>query len=331
MKRALVIGALVAALVIAGIWSTAGPPPPAPTPEGSFAFGAFGDAPYFPWEDAKYPQVLRDMDQHGLTFAINVGDIFYRPCSDAMFRRSLDWFNSLSMPLVYVPGDNEWTDCWKATAGAFAPLDRLARLRQILYPNPLMSLGGRAMPVESQSVEPAYAEFVEHQRWAHAGLVFVTAHIVGSDNGMEAFDDRRAADDEAQRRRTEAAAAWVRRAFAEARTTGATGVVIAFHGNLEFHRAATSRRRLAMDAFLTAIEQAASDFQGSILLIHGDDHEFTVDRQVRSRVLGRAMTNVTRLEVPGSPSVGWVRVIVTPGPSPSFTFEARVVPAWKFW
>jgi hypothetical protein len=35
--------------------------------------------------------------------------------------------------------------------------------------------------------------------------------------------------------------------------------------------------------------------------------------------------------VPGSPSVGWVRVVVTPGVQPSFTFEPRVVPGWKYW
>ena len=45
----------------------------------------------------------------------------------------------------------------------------------------------------------------------------------------------------------------------------------------------------------------------------------------------RTIGNVTRLEVPGSPLVGWVRVVVTPGATPSFAFEQRLVPRWKYW
>jgi hypothetical protein len=35
--------------------------------------------------------------------------------------------------------------------------------------------------------------------------------------------------------------------------------------------------------------------------------------------------------VPGSPLVGWVRVVVTPGSTPSFAFDQRLVPRWKYW
>jgi hypothetical protein len=29
--------------------------------------------------------------------------------------------------------------------------------------------------------------------------------------------------------------------------------------------------------------------------------------------------------------VAWVRIVVTPGVTPSFAFEQRLVPRWKYW
>ena len=57
---------------------------------------------------------------------------------------------------------------------------------------------------------------------------------------------------------------------------------------------------------------------------HGDQHEYTVDRQL-------GLANLTRLEVPGSPNVGWVRVTITPNAREPFAFEPHVIPRWKVW
>src|SRR5215208_2888598 len=178
-----VVWVLIAiAAVIALVISTNGPPPPAPNPPGTFAFAAFGDAPYYPWEDWRYPLVLDDINGNDLAFAVHIGDIFWRPCSDERYDRSLRWFNGLKHPLIYIPGDNEWADCWTEQEGGFNPRDRLARLRQTLYPRPGSSLGQRNLPLETQSIDPAFGEFVEHTRWSHSGVMFATLHIVGSAN-----------------------------------------------------------------------------------------------------------------------------------------------------
>jgi hypothetical protein len=68
-----------------------------------------------------------------------------------------------------------------------------------------------------------------------------------------------------------------------------------------------------------------------VLLAHGDGHEYTVDQPLVRRTTGRPLGNVTRLQVPGSPAVGWVRVIVTPGSANPFAFEKHEVPRWKYW
>jgi hypothetical protein len=320
---------IVVAAFTALVLSTSGPPAPTPNPPGAFAFGALGDAPYYPWEEWRYPLMLQDLDANDLAFSIHVGDIFWRPCSDDRYERSLRWFTGLNHPLIYVPGDNEWADCWTEQEGGFDPRDRLAHLRRTLFPRPTSSLGRQTLPVETQSANPAFAEFVEHARWTKSGLVFATIHVVGSGNFTKPFPARTAADDHESRRRLEAALAWIHDAFASARSQSVTAVVVAFHADPGF--AWSPADQAPFKPLLDAFEDEAVAVNKPVLLIHGDSHDFTVDHPLKTRVTRQTVSNVTRLEVPGSPQVGWVRVVVTPGATPSFAFEQRLVPRWKYW
>lgn len=155
------------------------PSEPAPLPPNSFAFAVYGDGPYRVWEVGRFHHVLKDMNRTDLQWVIHVGDIFWYPCSDANYRRSLNAMNSIGHPVVYTPGDNEWTDCHERIEGSFAPLERLAHLRRTFFPQPGRSLGARTMRVTSQAEDPVYAEFVENVRWERGGFVFATIHMVG--------------------------------------------------------------------------------------------------------------------------------------------------------
>ena len=119
---------------------------------------------------------------------------------------------------------------------------------------------------------------------------------------------------------------WMREAFASA--TNARAIVIAFHGSPSFEEPPGHEYRKQFEPFLGALEDEAARFKKPVLLIHGDDHEYLVDSPVISR---RRLPNLTRLEVPGSPDVGWVRVTVTPASPSPFAFERRVVGGWKYW
>jgi hypothetical protein len=320
---------IVASAFTVLVVSTSGPPAPTPNRPGTFAFGALGDAPYDTLETWRYPLMLQDMDGNDLAFSIHVGDIFWRPCSEDRYERSLRWFNGLAHPLIYVPGDNEWADCWTRQEGGFNPRDRLALLRRILYPRPASSLGRRSLAVETQSANPAFPEFVEHARWSKSGLVFATIHVVGSGNFSLPFPARTQADDEEARRRLDAALAWLRETFARAKSQSATAIVVAFHANPGFDRSPDDSG--AFTPLLDAFEDEAVAFDKPVLLIHGDSHRFRTDSPLKTRATKQTIGNVTRLEVPGSPQVGWVRVVVTPGATPSFEFEERLVPRWKYW
>ncbi len=310
---------------------TRGPEAPTPNPPGAFSFAVLGDAPYYAWEELQYRLVLQTLDANDLSFVIDVGDIFWRPCTDERYRQTLGEFNGLRHPVIYTPGDNEWMDCWEPGSGGFLPQDRLNRIRQIFFQNPTRSLGGTTLSLISQAGREPFHEFGENARWSHEGIVFATVHIVGSKNGMKSFPARTEADDTAARRRTEAAAAWVRETFAEARTLNASAVVLSFHGNAGLEESADDPDRQAFEPFITTVEEEAERFGRPVLLAHGDGHDYTVDQPLVRRTTGQRLENLTRLQVPGSPEVGWVRVVVTPGAETSFTFEKHVVPRWKYW
>jgi hypothetical protein len=306
-------------------------PSPAPNPPGSFAFAALGDAPYDSLELRRCRLVLRDMEAHALSWVLHIGDIFWRPCGDDQYRAALARLNSLRHPVIYTPGDNEWTDCWEPGSGSYTPRERLSSLRRIFFAQPRQSLGGSPIPLVTQADHPPFAEFVENVRWAHAGMMFATVHLVGSRNGLESFPGRTKADDEEVFRRTEAAAAWLRETFAEAAATEASAVVLGFHGTLGFGLGLPMEQVEGYEPFNAALEEVVERFGNPVLGIHGDTHEYTVDQPLVHRRTKRPLPNFTRLEVPGSPDVAWVRVVVTPGNAQPFAFHRSMISRWKFW
>jgi hypothetical protein len=318
-----------AALVAAAIWTTRRAPAPIPNPPGSFAFAALGDAPNSRWEERRFRLLLQDMHAHDLSWVLHIGDIFERPCTDDHYRTALDRFNGLRHPVIYTPGDNEWADCWLPGSGGFAPRERLTSLRKIFFADPHQSLGGKRLSLRTQADHREFGEFVENVRFSHAGVTLATVHLLGSRNGLRPFPKRTAADDEEVQRRTEAATAWLRESFAEATAAEAAAVVIAFHGTLGFGQPTESRH--AYEPFATALEEEVERFGKPVLTVHGDAHRLTVDHPLVRRRTGRWLANFTRLEVPGSPDVGWVRVVVTPGAPQPFAFQPLIVSGWRFW
>jgi len=299
---------------------------------GSFAFAVLGDAPYFDWETVQFELVLDELDAHDLSSIIHVGDIFWQPCTDALYIRSLDWFNALRHAVVYTPGDNEWTDCWETGAGAFEPLGRLDRIREIFFAEPAQSLGGTLLPLVSQAgVDNGVSEFPENVRWSQNDVTFATVHLVGSWNALNIYPGRTEAHDDAARRRTQAAAAWVRETFSEANASDARAVVLGFHANPSFAAPVEDGYRSTYEPFIEALEEEVERFEKPVLVVHGDNPEFIVDHPLIRRTTGEILENLTRLQVPGSPDIGYVRVSVTPGENPTFEFNERVIPWWKYW
>ena len=152
------------------------------------------------WEELRFRLVLRELDAHDLNSVISIGDIFWRPCSDEMYRRTRDQFNGLRHPVVYTPGDNEWFDCWEPPRVASCPRSASSGFERFFSVRRRRALAGRRMALVSQP------DLVENVHWTNNAVVFATVHLIGSANGMRPFPARTAVDDTAARRRTEAAA-----------------------------------------------------------------------------------------------------------------------------
>lgn len=53
---------------------------------------------------------------------------------------SMDNSGKMVKPVVYVPGDNEWTDCHRTNTGSYNTLEHLPHLRRVMCPS-MDSLG----------------------------------------------------------------------------------------------------------------------------------------------------------------------------------------------
>jgi len=299
------LGAVLVALLLAGCAAK----PPGPD---AFVFGVLGDTPYTEREDAEFLSMIRRMNQESLAFSIHVGDFKGSgACSDELFRKRLAEFNSFAAPLIYTPGDNEWTDCRRRHMGSGDPLDALARLRKTFFTE-ARSLGeakiDTAMQLACEAPPPSGCgcAFPENRQWVHGRVVFVTLNVPGSDNNV----GHDAASDAEARCRDAANAQWLDRAAALAAGTGMRALVIAIQANV------WDSKKPVYDALRRQVESLYGRLGKPILFIHGDTHLYRVDYPFA--------VPIRRLETYGSPFVGWVRVTVDPSKPELFTFEPRL-------
>lgn len=122
-----------------------------------------------------------------------------------------------------MPGDNEWTDCDRASNGSYDPNERLALIRRMFAGTP-GSLGRRTLRLTRQS-----AQFPENVRWTYGPVTYVGLNVPGSDNNAPQFDstgkqiDGDAAEYAA---RNAANLDWLAQSFAAARAAGSRAVMV---------------------------------------------------------------------------------------------------------
>jgi hypothetical protein len=320
--RALLIAVLTA--VMAGCWS-----PEPPSAGGSFRFAVFGDGPYYAEEYGRALRVIEAMNARPLQFVIHVGDIMWQRCTDDAYRERRELIETIHHPVIYTPGDNEWLDCVDIAWNPMDPLDRLGTLRSIFFAPADRSLGEAPIALETQSADPARAEFVENARWSHGGVSFVTIHVVGSRNGRRPFRGRAPRHDEEVERRTQAAVDWLHDSFRAAVARDATAVVVAMHANPTY--APNEEEHAPYAPIENALVELAREFGKPVLVIHGDEHQYTVDRPFSDPMTGERISNLYRLETFGSPDIGWVDVVVDTTGDVPFRFEPNVTPRWLWW
>lgn len=293
-----------------------------------FEFALIGDMPYQDVDVEKFGNLVEELNQDKrIKWVMHTGDIKTgaTPCTEAYFQSRLDLYQQIKKPFIITPGDNEWTDCHRAGAGKFQPLERLALLRKMFYPNPRETLGQKPMPISTQRDVKGFEAYPENQRWQKKGIWFVTCHIVGSQNGLVPFLGRTAADDEEVKNRVAAAIYWLKDTFKKAKD--APGVFVMIHANPKLESAANAAESKGFYDFLAVLEEEVIRFGKPVVLAHGDSHYFRYDKPLVNRKTKKRIENFTRLEAFGASDIHWVRVLVNAKDPNVFNIKQQLVKA----
>lgn len=292
---------------------------------GRFSFALIGDMPYGPEGEAKFPNLQREINaDRSLAFVVHDGDFKNGSslCSDDVFFNRLDLFNSFRQPLVFVPGDNEWTDCHRANNGGYDPLERLAFLRTVFFSDD-RSLGRRTLRLQRQSAGTDFPAYRENVRWSMHGVLFIGLHVVGSNNNL----GRTPSADAEYAERNAANLAWLAESFARARATRSRAVMIVIQANPNFDLPASAPQRSGFNDFLAALEGETLLFGRPVVLVHGDSHYFRIDKPMIATRSQRRVELLTRVETFGENDNHWLHVTADRRNPNVFSFDQRIVTA----
>jgi hypothetical protein len=309
--------------------------------DATFSFGLWGDLPYAKSNDLpKIKGLIDDMNASDIAFSMFDGDIKdgSSKCTDETYTDAIAMFDAFKMPSVYVPGDNEWTDCHRTNNGGYDNLERLDHLRKVMFADP-QSFGQQKMAMDHQA-SPG-AKFSENVRFVHGGIVFVGLNIPGSNNN-KVDDDKTCTNKSARTQaqcdadnaefaeRDKANIDWMHQAFDLAKQQKAPGIVLVFQADPWFDLPETEQNERkepgvdGYDNFLNAVVEEAKTYPGQILLVHGDTHFFKLDHPLLDQA--HLIENITRLETFGSPNAHWVKVTVDPRYREVFIVQPMIVP-----
>ena len=311
----------------------------------SYSIGLWGDLPYangngdttYTQKTTGVPNLIADMNRQDLAFSVHDGDLKdgSSRCSDDKYYDFKASLNTLEAPAIFTPGDNDWTDCDRTSAGAYDPNERLAFERTLLFDTPY-SLGQRKLRLAVQ-----HAPYVENRRWTLGRVTYATLNVQGSCNNLcgdgpdpAEYAARNAADLE-----------WLHGAFDEARRRQSAAVMVIWQANpgwddSDATRAVTRDPRTLAETdgqpdgyreLLTALRDETVAFRRPVALVHGDSHYFRIDKPFLD-AQGRRLENYTRVETfgdhqeNGNNDVNWVKVEVDPASREVFSYQPQIVP-----
>ncbi len=293
----------------------------------AYTFAVIGDVPYGAPAEAHFPDFVAGINEDpDVQTVTHLGDIKSgsTTCDDERFETVREAFDDFEDPLVYTPGDNEWTDCHRANNGTYHPLERLAKIRALFFDDPGTTLGD-PVPVRSQ----AHRGLPENVRYTRGGLSFATLHVVGSNDDLlpwTGLGATTATEEQVKEERHRMAAdiANVRAAFRTARAHRLRGVVLMQQADM-FDPNVPNPRRVDYRAFRPLVRTLVAQsrrFDGPVYLFNGDSHRFNQDRPLRRGSswldfyrVRRSADNLHRLTVDGANlgEADWLKVRVRRG------------------
>ncbi len=266
-----------------------------------FSFIAMGDTPYSTKEELRLKaKVIGAIQEYNPPFLAFYGDLKGggEPCTDELLKARHEMFMGILPDRVfYTPGDNEWTDCDRSFLSIqFSELERLSYLKELFYSNPLN------LP-DSWKYE-TQPNYVENARWMKGGIMFVTLHMVSTNNGRQEIlkDDIELALSMVDAR-DQANRVWMEQSFKSALKQNAKALVIITQADVTAGDGAglcTGDNRMQCDAFKrfrSEIRYEAKGFANRgeeprpVLLVHGDTNPYCMDKKFG----GKKAPNLWRL------------------------------------
>jgi hypothetical protein len=327
----------------------------------TYAIGLWGDLPYNDVQaQIGVPNLIADMNAQRLKFTVHDGDlkggngiansVTPTTCSDALYIQALGFFNALNAPAIFTPGDNDWTDCDRASNGSFSSRERLDHERAVLFNTPY-SFGKRRLRQEVQSTPLCLGvngpvPCVENRRWSVGNVTYVTLNVQGSCNNL--CDT--APDPAEFAARNAANIAWLMETFRFAAARQSSAVMIIAQGNpgwdltdgtrapLRDPKTLVEKTATGADAspdgyvdFLRVLRDEVVAFRRPVAYVHGDSHYFRVDKPLLNAT-GQRVENFTRVETfgdnagNGTNDVNWIKVTVNARSREVFSYQPMVVP-----
>lgn len=294
-------------------------PPATSVPVTKLTAAVYGDAPYgtTPTDTSEFdatPNFIAAVNQDpAVQLVLHVGDIHSgkQYCTAAYDQSIADLWTGFDDPLVFTPGDNEWTDCHKAAEGGGSynastgkvdyatdgsgnlvdyaggdPAANLELVRRRFFAHPGMSLGAHPMTVTSQAdaadpAHPSDRDYAENAIWEQAGVLFVTVNLPGGSNndtdpwyGAPTMSPAQQAEVSA---RTGADLRWIAKAFATARADGVAAVVVDWQADIWDLDGKTAAHLSQYDQFASAVADGTTAFGKPVLMLNGDSHVYKTD------------------------------------------------------
>jgi hypothetical protein len=326
MRRRTLMAA-VAATALGTAVAVAGASPGSAAPGNgnrSFTYAVYGDAPYgtTPTDTSETDATPAFIDavnaDPDVSTVVHVGDIHSgkQYCTQAYDEQIAGLWSRFADPLVYTPGDNEWTDCHKKAEGGGTynpvtgqidyvtdgqgnlvdyaggdPLANLDLIRSIFFPAPGQTLGSGTLHPVSQATayDPAHpedAQYVENVIWQQKGFVFVTLNIPGGSNNdtdpWYGAPSMSAAQQQEVQLRTAADLRWLDQAFAVAGAADAQGVVVIEQADLWDLDGKTSAHLTQYEPIVASLAQHTTDLGKPVLLLNGDSHTYRSDNPLQA-------------------------------------------------
>jgi hypothetical protein len=301
VKKVLALGVVAVALAIAAAGTAAGNP-------NTLTLAVYGDSPYGTanTDTAEFgaaPAFIQTINADpSIQDVVHVGDIHSgsQKCTVAYDQSVFNLWGSYQKPLIYTPGDNEWSDCTKVKeqpgsdfqSNPDMPLQQLQTVRTIFFANPGWTLGQHPMQVISQAnaydpAHPADAQYVENVMWEQSKTLFVTLNIPGGSNNdidpwfaathttpwnphqQVEMDQRTAAD-----------IRWLNAAFAQAEADNAHSVVIVGQADM-WDTADAASHQTNYEPIIAAFASNAATYGKPVLYLNGDSHVYRSDNPLQ--------------------------------------------------